>query len=407
MTVINSAGRGAERATDLGDSPAVPSSSVPSSSAQSSTAPSSSAPLNPSYDLSNAKIAGPLQKFLEEDSVEEIWINGPNRIFLARHGKSELAPLIISSQEIRDIVERMLAWSGRRVDLSQPFVDARLPNGARLHVVIPDITSEYWTVNIRKKAIPAFALNDLVAAESISDDVAGLLRILVNSGGNLLISGATQAGKTTVLNCLLGELPVSARLITIEEVFELTPRVADHVGLQTRQPNLEGAGEVNLRMLVKESLRMRPTHLVIGEVRGAESLDLLLALNSGVPGMASIHANSSLDALKKLSALPLLAGINIGHPFAIDAVRSNIDAVIHCAKDSHGVRRIIDISLVEKESSNSRLQTNSVISWSGDEYQFAMIDFDLHPKFTNVHEFVRQRRRPLPIGSKARVLEEN
>ena len=401
MTVINSAGRGGERANDLGDSPAVPSSSAPSSSA-----PSSSAPLNPSYDLSNAKIAGPLQKFLEEDSVEEIWINGPNRIFLARHGKSELAPLIISSQEIRDIVERMLAWSGRRVDLSQPFVDARLPNGARLHVVIPDITSEYWTVNIRKKAIPAFALNDLVAAETISDDVAELLRILVNSGGNLLISGATQAGKTTVLNCLLGELPVSARLITIEEVFELTPRVADHVGLQTRQPNLEGSGEVNLRMLVKESLRMRPTHLVIGEVRGAESLDLLLALNSGVPGMASIHANSSLDALKKLSALPLLAGINIGHPFAIDAVRSNIDAVIHCAKDSRGARRIIDISLVEKESSNSRLHTNSVLSWSGNEHQFAMIDFDLHPKFNAVHDFVRQQRRALPIGSKSRVLEE-
>jgi len=160
-------------------------------------------------------------------------------------------------------------------------------------------------------------------------------------------------------------------------------------------------------MLVKESLRMRPTHLVIGEVRGAESLDLLLALNSGVPGMASIHANSSLDALKKLSALPLLAGINIGHSFAIDAVRSNIDAVIHCAKDSRGARRIIDISLVEKESSNSRLHTNSVLSWSGDEYQFAMIDFDLHPKFNAVHDFVRQQRRSLPVGSKARVLEEN
>ena len=390
----------------VSDSPAVLLDPMPSSPAT-EVGSQSFLSANSFPDLSNTKLAGPLQQFLEEDSVEEIWINGPNRIFLARRGKSELAPVIISSQEIRDIVERMLAWSGRRVDLSQPFVDARLPNGARLHVVIPDITSEYWTVNIRKKAIPAFALNDLVNAESISDEVAELLRMLVHSGGNFLVSGATQAGKTTVLNCLLGELSVSARLITIEEVFELTPKVADHVGLQTRQPNLEGLGEVNLRMLVKESLRMRPTHLVIGEVRGAESLDLLLALNSGIPGMASIHANSSLDALKKLSALPLLAGINIGYSFAVDAVRSNIDVVIHCSRDSHGVRRISEISLVDKERSTAQLQINSLVAWVGNEYQFAIIDFDLHPKFRKIQDFFIQRQKISQTVAKSRFLEED
>ena len=337
--------------------------------------------LDESPHLASAFTFGPLQDFLDDDSVEEIWINSPNRIFVAKNGQSHLVPLIISPQEIRDISERLLAWSGRRVDLSQPFVDARLPNGARLHLVIPDITAEFWSINIRKKSLAAFQLKDLVEVGSLSSDLADILSLLVQSSCNILISGATQAGKTTVLNCLLGSLESGSRLITIEEVFELTPRVADHVGLQTRQPNLEGNGEVTLRTLVRESLRMRPTHIVIGEVRGAESLDLLLALNSGIPGMASIHANSASDALRKMCALPLLAGPNIVREFTIEAVKSNIDLVIHCVRTKSGNRRISEIAIVNKIQSGHQLESNTLVSWFNDTYRYYPIDFDSAPHF--------------------------
>lgn len=325
-------------------------------------------------------LSGPMQALLDDESIEEIWINSPNRIFIARDGRTELVPLIMSAQEIRDSVERLLAWSGRRVDLSQPFVDARLPNGSRLHVVIPDITAEFWSINIRKRALRAFTLDDLVSADSVTTNLAELLRLLINSHINVLVSGATQAGKTTILNCLLGELPITSRLITIEEVFELMPRVADHVAMQTRQANLEGEGEVTLRMLVRESLRMRPTHIVIGEVRGSEALDLLLALNSGIPGMASIHANSPLDALKKISALPLLAGANIVREFAIDAVRANVDLVIHCERDHSGKRRVMELSLVQKNGPSDSFWVDKLISWTGDKYLLSPVDLDSYPK---------------------------
>lgn len=337
--------------------------------------------------------SGILQPLLEDDSIEEIWINSPNRIFVARNGKSELLPVFMSAHEIRDAIERMLAWSGRRVDLSQPFVDARLPTGARLHVVIPDITAEYWTLNIRKRALKAFRIEDLVKAQSINSEVADLLREIVLSQSNILVSGATQAGKTTVLNCLLGDLEVSRRLISIEEVFELVPRVADHVALQTRQSNLEGQGEVTLRMLVREALRMRPSHLVIGEVRGPEALDLLLALNSGIPGLASIHANSPIDALRKMAALPLLAGPNINRDFATEAVRENIDIIIHCQKDQSGERRVSQVGLVTKQGDRRTLNVEILVRWDSNKYIFGDIDFDSHPKFQKLRELVSRIRR--------------
>ena len=333
-------------------------------------------------------LAGILQPLLEDDSIEEIWINSPNRIFIARNGRTELVPFSMSAQEIRDAIERMLAWSGRRVDLSQPFVDARLPNGARLHVVIPDITAEYWTLNIRKRALKAFTLEDLVEAQSINTSIAQLLREIVLSRSNILVSGATQAGKTTILNCLLGELPVSSRLISIEEVFELVPQVADHVALQTRQANLEGQGEVTLRMLVREALRMRPTHLVIGEVRGAEALDLLLALNSGIPGLASIHANSPVDALRKITALPLLAGTNINRDFTIEAVQENFDIVIHCEKYQDGTRRVSQIAIVTKSGDRNSIKVESLIEWNSGVYKLGEIDFDTYPKLRNIKEMI-------------------
>ncbi|MGZ4628555.1 CpaF family protein, partial [Oryzihumus sp.] len=234
---------------------------------------------------------GPLQGYLEDPRVEEIWINAPGKVFVARDGVAELTTTILTAADVRDLVERMLRTSGRRVDLSSPFVDATLADGSRLHVVIPDITREHWLVNIRKFVVKADHLDDLVRLGTLTRQAARFLEAAVVSGLNILVAGGTQAGKTTMLNCLAAAIPGGDRVVSAEEVFELRFPHPDWVPLQTRQSGLEGTGEIRLRELVKESLRMRPSRIIVGEVRAEECLDLLLALNAGVPGMCTLHAN--------------------------------------------------------------------------------------------------------------------
>jgi len=286
---------------------------------------------------------GSLQRFLDDESVEEIWVNAPDRVFVARNGVAELTGVTLAATEVRDLVERMLQSSGRRVDLSSPFVDASLPDGSRLHVVIPDVTQRHWAVNIRKFASRIRDLDTLVELGSLSEPAALLLRGSVLAGCNILVSGATQSGKTTMLNALLSAVPAPQRIVTVEETFELDLAAPDHVAMQCRQPSLEGVGEISLRRLIKEALRMRPDRIVVGEVREAESLDLLIALNSGLPGMSSIHANGARDALVKLSTLPLLAGRNIDSSFVVPTVASSIDLVVHCELTREGRRRVAEI----------------------------------------------------------------
>jgi pilus assembly protein CpaF len=286
---------------------------------------------------------GPLQPYLDDPTVEELWINEPGRVFVARSGVSELTTTILGDEQVRDLVERMLMSSGRRLDLSQPFVDASLPDGSRLHVAIPDITRRHWAVNIRKFVVRAARLDELVAIGTLPRFAATFLEASVASGLNVVVAGGTQAGKTTMLNCLAAAIPGRERVISCEEVFELRLPAADWVALQTRQPNLEGVGEIPLRRLVKEALRMRPDRLIVGEVRQAEALDLLIALNSGVPGLATLHANSAREAVTKLCTLPLLAAANISHAFVLPTVASAVDLVIHVAKDAQGVRRVREV----------------------------------------------------------------
>ncbi|MDD7962621.1 CpaF family protein [Microbacterium thalli] len=286
---------------------------------------------------------GPLQALLDDPSVEELWINAPDRIFVARGGRSERVALTLTDAQVRDLVERMLHATGRRVDLSQPFADASLPDGSRLHVAIPDIT-RHWAVNIRKFLRSHRTLDDLVAMGSLPQREADMLRAAVAGGCTIVVSGATHAGKTTMLSALVDASPAEHRIITVEETFELAVDLPDTVALQARQPSLEGGGEVSLRRLVKEALRMRPDRLVIGEVRDAEALDLVLALNTGVPGAATVHANSASDALRKLSALPLLAGRNIDIAFVRAALAASVDLVVHCERRSDGRRRIAEIA---------------------------------------------------------------
>jgi pilus assembly protein CpaF len=285
---------------------------------------------------------GPLQDLL--DDPEEIWINGPEKIFVARGGVSERLDLTLTDGQVRDTVERMLHQSGRRIDVSQPFVDASLPDGSRLHVVLAGIARGAWSVNIRK-FLPGFgSLDTLVDRGSLPRAEADRLTRAVRDGSSILVSGATHAGKTTLLSALVSESLPSQRIVTVEETFELSIDATDIVAMQGRQPSLEGTGEITLRRLVKEALRMRPDRLVIGEVRDAEALDLVLALNTGLPGAATIHANSAEDALVKLSALPLLAGRNIGRDFVLPAVMRSLDLVVHCARRPDGHRYVAEIA---------------------------------------------------------------
>ena len=289
---------------------------------------------------------GPLQAYLDDPLVEEIWINEPGKVFVARGGQHELTTTILSEAQVRDLVERMLKSSGRRVDLSSPFVDATLPDGSRLHVVIPDITREHIAVNIRKFVVRAARLDDLVVLDTVTSHAAAFLAACVVAGLNILVSGGTQAGKTTLLNCLAAAVPPRERVVTAEEVVELRLPNRDGVAMQCRQPSLEGTGEVPLRRLVKEALRMRPSRLIVGEVRQAESLDLLIALNSGLPGMCTVHANSAREAVTKMCTLPLLAGENVGSRFVVPTVAASIDLVVQVALEADGRRRVREILAV-------------------------------------------------------------
>ncbi len=331
---------------------------------------------------------GALQPYFDDPEIEEIWINGPERVFVAREGVPELTDIRLTHGEVRDLVERMLQSSGRRVDLSSPFVDASLPDGSRLHVVIPDVTQRHWAVNVRKFSKRIRDLNRLVALGSLTRQSAEFLRMCVLAGQNILVSGATQSGKTTLLNALLSAARPADRIVTVEETFELDLDARDTVAMQCRQPSLEGTGEISLRRLIKEALRMRPDRLVVGEVREAESLDLLIALNSGLPGMCSIHANGARDALAKLCTLPLLAGRNIDSAFVVPTVAQVIDLVVHCELERSGHRRITEIVAPSGVVTGSVIETSTIFrlqhgvleatgSYPGKREGFLAAGFDL------------------------------
>jgi pilus assembly protein CpaF len=312
---------------------------------------------------------GPLFPFISDQSIEEVWINSPERIFIARNGRSELTNLLLTADEVRNIVERALMWSGRRLDLSQPFVDARLPDGSRLHVTIPEITAEHWAVNIRKHLMRHLELENLVELGVLNSELCDFLRKEVSEGRNILVSGGTQAGKTTLLNALLSAIPTNERVITVEEVFELKPLLPDVIAMQTRGVNIQGEGDIQLRRLIKEALRMRPSRIVVGEVREAEALDLLIALNSGLPGMGTIHANSARDAILKLQTLPLLAGENISQKFIAPTVASAIDLVAHVQLGKDGSRRVVEIARITGRVESERIEIENIYKWEGGEYE--------------------------------------
>jgi pilus assembly protein CpaF len=310
---------------------------------------------------------GLLQPFLDDPSVEEIWINDPSRVFIARNGRHELTNLMLTQAQVAELVERMLKSSGRRIDLSQPFVDAMLPEGHRLHVVLEGISRGFSAVNIRKFLLRAAHLEDLVELGSLTPRAADFLQAAVRAGLNILVAGGTQAGKTTFLNCLAAAIPGGERVVSAEEVFELRFPHPDWVPMQTRQSGLEGTGEISLRQLVKEALRMRPSRVIVGEVRAEECMDLLLALNSGLPGMCTLHANSAREALVKMCTLPLLAGENISSRFVTPTVAASVDLVVHLGIDHAGVRRVNEIVGVPGRVENDIIETEPIFVRDGAE----------------------------------------
>ncbi len=291
---------------------------------------------------------GALQPFLDDPQIEEIWINRPNQIhyYSDNHHVVELP---LSAAEIRNLTMRMLAHSGRRVDRLTPYVDATLRDGSRLHVVIPEITKHHWSINIRKFRHGRITLEKLHDFDAVTSEQLAKLKSAMQQRRSILIAGATQAGKTTLMSALLAELSPDERLVSCEDTFELMLEHEDWVAMQVRPQSAEGTREIGLRELVKQSLRMRPSRLVIGEVRGPEALDMLVALNSGIPGICTLHANSAKQGLQKLLTLPLLAGENITESFLRPTILGAFDLVVFCRRDESGVRRVEEILEVNDE----------------------------------------------------------
>lgn len=308
---------------------------------------------------------GVLQPFFDDPQVEEIWVNEPHWVNVSKRGLTQRIAIELSAGDLRDLVERMLRASGRRLDVSQPFVDATLADGSRLHVVIPDITRRHWAVNIRKFVVRPQSIHDLVEWGVLTPHAATFLEASVRAGLNIVVAGGTQAGKTTILNALLGCVGEHERVITCEEVFEIRINHSDWVALQTRDASLEGTGEVPLRRLVREALRMRPTRLIVGEVRQAESLDLLIAMNSGMPSMATLHANSAREAAAKLCTLPLLAGQNIPGDFVVPTVAGSVDLIVHTRTRPDGGRSLTEIAAVTGRVENGVIEMASIFHDQG------------------------------------------
>jgi pilus assembly protein CpaF len=284
-----------------------------------------------------------LQPYLDDADIEEVWINRPGEIWVAKNGEHQRLEVEFTSEELQTQLERLIRASGRRLDRTTPFVDAQLGNGYRLHAVIPDITREHASLNIRKFSKSVIKLDDLVSGDVLTRWQSEYLQQELNRGANVLISGATQAGKTTLLSALISSLKTSERVVSVEDTFELRCLLPDWVALQTRPASSEGRNEIDLRRLVRETLRMRPTRLVVGEVRGAEALDMLIAMNSGIPGLCTLHANSTEEAVTKIQTLPLRAGGNISSEFLTSVIKSSLNLFVHCERTSSGQRKIASI----------------------------------------------------------------
>jgi len=292
---------------------------------------------------------GPLEPFLADSTITEIMVNGAKNIYIERDGLVQRTNAVFESDDhLMRIIERIVAPLGRRIDESQPYVDARLPDGSRVNAVIPPISLVGPTLTIRKFFKIPLTVERLIELGSVTAEAMELLKACVVAKANMLISGGTGSGKTTLLNVLSGFIPNSERIITIENAAELQLRQEHVVTLESRPPNIEGRGEVAIRDLVINSLRMRPDRIIVGECRGAEAFDMLQAMNTGHEGsMTTVHANSPRDALARLENMILMAGMDLPHRAIREQIASALDVIVQLERRRDGSRKIVSITDVQ------------------------------------------------------------
>jgi len=291
---------------------------------------------------------GPLEPLLWDEDVSDILVNGPNQVYVERQGKLYLTDVRFNDdQHLMLIIDRIVSQVGRRVDESSPMVDARLPDGSRINAIIPPLALDGPALSIRRFGKKRFLIDDLVEKETLTTDMVEFLQAIVRARLNLLVCGGTGSGKTTMLNCLSAFIPVDERIVTIEDSAELLLQQPHVVRLETRPANVEGKGEVTQRELVKNCLRMRPDRVIVGEVRGAEVLDMLQAMSTGHDGsICTVHSNTARDALQRLEMMMLLSGASIPQRAMRQQIASAINMVIHVSRNSDGTRKLMKIAEV-------------------------------------------------------------
>ena len=291
---------------------------------------------------------GPIEPYLNDPRVTEVMVNGPDQIFVEREGELEAVQASFRDEEhILNVIDRIVAPLGRRVDESTPFVDARLPDGSRVNAIIPPLALRSPALTIRRFSAEPFSLKRLVELDSLDDQMARFLQACVRSRLNILISGGTGSGKTSTLNALARCIPQGERLVTIEDTAELQLNAANLVSLESRPPNIEGTGEVDIRTLVFNALRMRPDRIIVGEVRGPEAFDMLQAMNTGHPGsLTTVHANSPADAVRRLESMVLMAGLELPQPAIRENIASSLDLILQQERLPGGKRKIVSVAEV-------------------------------------------------------------
>ncbi|MER7054921.1 MULTISPECIES: CpaF family protein [unclassified Streptomyces] len=334
---------------------------------------------------------GILEPLLEDASITEIMVNGPDAIFVERGGRVEQLPLrFASNDQLMQTIERIVSTVNRRVDESNPMVDARLPSGERVNVIIPPLSLTGPTLTIRR--FPrSFTLHELIGLGSLDENMLYLLAGLVQARFNIIVSGATGTGKTTLLNSLSGLIPETERIITIEDSAELQLQQAHVIRLESRPPNVEGQGRITIRDLVRNSLRMRPDRIVVGEVRGGESLDMLQAMSTGHDGsLATVHANSAEDALMRLQTLASMSDVEIPFVALHDQINSSVDVLVQLTRFADGARRITEIALLA--------------SHGGEPYRLATVArFNAQPMSTDGRIYGAFEYHPLPRRTAERL----
>jgi pilus assembly protein CpaF len=292
---------------------------------------------------------GPIEKYLADPTITEVMVNAREGIYIERDGKLHATDArFLSDEHLRRVIDRIVSEVGRRVDESSPMVDARLPDGSRVNAIIPPLAIDGPALTIRKFSQRGFSIGDLVAFGTLTDELSTFLSACVRGRRNILVSGGTGSGKTTLLNAVSSMIPANERIVTIEDAAELRLKQTHVVRLESRPPNIEGRGQVTIRDLVRNALRMRPDRIIVGEVRSGEALDMLQAMNTGHDGsLSTLHANSPRDALSRLETMVLMAGLDLPVRAIREQTASAVDLLVHLTRLRDGTRRVTQVCEVE------------------------------------------------------------